>query len=131
MKYNHELANQRILRELPTVSDHVPLLHEVRPVCSELPDCEPVKVNRKQPRKDIEKVFIEASGDSSVGIRAQHYEAEMYLPKEADEEERESIREMFAELYEAIAGESVAVLFDFELEEINRVLSAMDDESQL
>lgn len=78
--------------------------------------------------KAIETVYIEAAGDPSVGIPRSSYEAQVYIERD-DAEFIEEIRAAFKSLYSQMAGESVGVMFDFELDALDAAYAKMEDNS--
>ena len=76
--------------------------------------------------KPIEKVHIHCPGDPSVGIFACDFEATVWILRD-DPEFVEDMRQQFTELYSAMGDDRVRVLFDYEMEALQRQEQEMED----
>lgn len=65
----------------------------------------------------ITKATVFAPGDPSVGIPASHFELDVSV---LTDEHQEEMREQIKELYDAMTGDNCRVLWDFEVEQLNR-----------
>ncbi len=83
-------------------------------------------MNKTLPTHPIEKVYIGFSGDSSVGIPDTSFEMSVYFHPDSLED-LASFRKAISDLYEVMQGEEGTVLFDYELEEMNRVEASFDE----
>lgn len=71
------------------------------------------------PTKPIERVYIHAPGDPTVGIPAADFEATIWIDKsDVNIQTLFETRAAFIKIYGELTGDTVSVLFDFEMEKI-------------
>lgn len=89
------------------------------------------------PTKPIQSAWIRVSGDPSVGIPHQDFTMELYcvmtdlVDTMTPEEAVNTLRDEIAKLYETWHGESVTVLFDFEIAAIQENERRSEEEERL
>ena len=69
---------------------------------------------------DVEKAYIEAAGDPSVGIPRSSFIVELFIPANEPEMIMDA-RLTLMDLYAMLCDEPVTVLFDFELAKMEQL----------